>query len=63
MKQCDERKCSAAEPPLFWASEVQGPGADSGFSSDQIGSAPAAGKKCGSKRLWLHTLKFVILGS
>ena len=37
---------SVAEPSLFWAApvpEVQGPGADSG--SDQIGSAPAPGKK------------------
>ena len=37
---------SVAEPPLFWAAlapEVRGPGADSG--SDQIGSAPAPGKK------------------
>ena len=39
-------KNSVAEPPLFWASptpEVQGPGTD--FGSDQIGSAPAPGKK------------------
>ena len=37
---------SVAEPTLFWAApalEVRGPGADSG--SDQIGSAPAPGKK------------------
>ena len=41
-------KNSVAEPPLFWASptpEVKGPGAD--FGSDQIGSAPAPGKKRG----------------
>ena len=40
---------SVAEPPLFWAApapEVRGPEADSG--SDQIGSAPAPGKKGGS---------------
>ena len=36
----------------------RGPGADS--RSDQIGSAPAPGKKM---RLRLHTLKFVILSS
>ena len=37
---------SVAEPPLFWAAPApggQGPGADSG--SDQLGSAPAPGKK------------------
>ena len=43
--------------PLFWAApEVRGLGADSG--SDQIGSAPARGKKDGSRRLRLHTLNF-----
>ena len=57
--------------PFFWeapAPKVQGLGADS--NSDQIGLAPAPtkfdrlrlqAKKGGSKRLWLHTLKFVIL--
>ena len=35
------RETSVAEPPLLWAPEVRGPGADSG--SDQIGSAPAPG--------------------
>ena len=40
---------SVREPALFGAApalEVRGPGADSG--SDQIGSAPAPGKKGGS---------------
>ena len=35
---------SVAEQPLFWAApalEGRGPGADSGFGSDHIGSAPA----------------------
>ena len=39
-------KSSVAERPLFWAApapEVRGPGAD--YGSDQIGSAPAQGKK------------------
>ena len=44
---------SVAEPTLFWAApEVRGPGADSA----QIGSALGS-----SRRLRLHTLKFVIL--
>ena len=37
---------SVEEPPLFWAAsapEVRGPGAN--YGSDQIGSAPAPGKK------------------
>ena len=41
-----DKKISVAEPPHFWAApapEVRGPGANSG--SDQIGSAPATGKK------------------
>ena len=41
----------------------RGPGADSGFGSDQIGSAPAPGKKGGSRLLRLHKLNFFILSS
>ena len=46
--RCGGLVVSVAEQPLFWAApapEVRGPGADSGFGSDQIGSAPAPGKK------------------
>ena len=55
---------SVAEPPLFWvapAPEVRGPGADSG--SDQLGLAPAPGRKGGSRQLRLHTQTFFILSS
>ena len=55
---------SIAGPPLFWAARDVSV-SDSGSSSDQIGAAPAPGKK----RVFqaapapLHTLKFVILSS
>ena len=55
---------SVAELPLFWeapAPEVRGPGAD--FGSEQIGSAPAPGKKGGSMRLRLYTLTFFSFGA
>ena len=53
---------SVADPPLFLAApapEVRGPGVD--YGSDQIGSAPAPGKKNGGSRLL--TLTFLIFTS
>ena len=73
--RCGGLVVSVAEQPLFWAApapEVRGPGADSGFGSDQIGSAPALtklgrlrlqAKKGASRPLQLHTLTVFIFSS
>ena len=55
---------SVVEPPLFLAApapDVRGPGADSG--SDQIGSAPAPGKKKAAPAPYTNIFHFEFLKS
>ena len=53
---------SVAEPPLFWvasAPDVRDSGADSG--SDEIGSAPAPGKKMAAPAPYTKICHFELL--